>query len=115
TRGQRKALVAAYLIGERGTVWHAIVLGIVTTLTHTGIVLIIAAVLFFLPENMSAGAKEMLHAGLGLAMGLLVAVLGVWLLLQRLAGRADHFHIGGGQHHPHPHHHSHGLRPSTEP
>ena len=31
-------------------------------------------------------------------MGLLVMCMGVWLLLQRLAGRADHIHVGGGHH-----------------
>src|SRR5262249_53837114 len=35
TPGHGKTLVAAYLIGQRGTVWHACVLGLVTTLTHT--------------------------------------------------------------------------------
>jgi len=102
TPGHGKTLVAAYLIGERGTVWHAFVLGLVTTLTHTGIVLIIAAVLFFVPLD-----KDLVQTGLGLALGLLVASLGVWLLLQRLAGKADHFHFGAGHHHHHSHDHSH--------
>ena len=42
TPGHGKTLVAAYLIGQRGTVWHAVVLGIVTTVTHTGAVLLLA-------------------------------------------------------------------------
>lgn len=101
TPGHGKTLVAAYLVGERGTIWHAITLGSVTTLTHTGIVLIIAAVLFFLPESARRGCETWLQHGLGLAMGLLVTGMGFWLLLQRLAGRADHFHVGGGHHHHH--------------
>ncbi len=99
TPGHGKTLVAAYLVGQRGTIGHAIVLGLITTLTHTGIVLLIALVLFFLPE--SAGARPVVQEGLGLIMGLLVAGFGLWLLLQRLAGRADHFHLGGGHHHHH--------------
>src|SRR5205823_6555009 len=43
TPGHGKTLVAAYLVGEHGTALHAIVLGLVTTLTHTGSVLILAA------------------------------------------------------------------------
>lgn len=104
TPGHGKTLVAAYLVGQRGTVWHAVALGTVTTLTHTGIVLVIAAVLFVLPIELRAGCEAWLHHGLGLVMGLLVTGMGFWLLLQRLAGRADHFHVGGGHHH----HHDHG-------
>jgi ABC-type nickel/cobalt efflux system permease component RcnA len=33
---------------------------------------------------------------LNLVGGLLIAGLGVWLLMQRLTGRADHVHVGGG-------------------
>src|SRR5262249_47032905 len=36
TPGHGKTLAAAYLIGERGTVRHAVLLAVVTTLTHTG-------------------------------------------------------------------------------
>jgi len=42
--GARKTLVAAYLVGERGTIRHACVLGLSTTLAHTGSVIGIAVV-----------------------------------------------------------------------
>src|SRR5262249_35174560 len=48
-----------------------------------------------------------LQTGLGLVMGLIVAGLGIWLLLQRLGGRADHIHLSGGHHHHHHHRHGH--------
>ena len=99
TPGHGKTLVAAYLVGQRGTVGHALVLGIVTTLTHTGVVMLIAGILFFLPDSGRASFGQAIQNGLGLAMGLLVVCMGVWLLLQRLSGRADHFHVGGGHHH----------------
>ena len=35
TPGHGKALVAAYLAGSRGTVWDAVYLGTVVTITHT--------------------------------------------------------------------------------
>ncbi len=110
TPGHGKTLVAAYLVGQRGTVWHALVLGLVTTLTHTGGVLILAVVLqLFFSGEMSAETQRNVQKGLGLVMGLLVAGLGFWLLLQRLSGGADHIHIGGGHHHHHhgPGHHQH--------
>jgi ABC-type nickel/cobalt efflux system permease component RcnA len=104
TPGHGKTLVAAYLVGEHGTTAHALVLGLVTTLTHTGVVFAIALGLLFVGEE----TRRQVQAGLGLAMGLLVASLGVWLFLRRLAGRADHIHIGGhGHHHHHGHHHDH--------
>src|SRR5207247_2429020 len=40
TPGHGKTLVAAYLVGQRGTVGHAVLLGVVTALTHTGAVLL---------------------------------------------------------------------------
>src|SRR5204862_5021350 len=79
TPGHGKTLVAAYLVGEHGTVWHAVVLGLVTTLTHTGMVLILAVALrLFFPQGMSESARRDLHMTLGLAGGLIIAGLGFW-------------------------------------
>jgi nickel/cobalt transporter (NicO) family protein len=108
TPGHGKTLVAAYLVGERGTFGHALVLGLVTTLTHTGAVLLLAALLlFFFPH----AVPRDIQLSLGLVGGLLVAGMGVWLSLRRLAGGADHFHLGGHGHHdradPHQVDHNH--------
>ncbi|MBI2806429.1 MAG: hypothetical protein HYX68_15725 [Planctomycetes bacterium] len=107
TPGHGKTLVAAYLVGERGTVWHAVYLGLVTTLTHTGVVMLLAVILTFLPNDMQRTFQAWIQNGLGLVMGLIVTGMGFWLLLQRLAGRADHIHLDGGDHHHHGHHHHH--------
>jgi ABC-type nickel/cobalt efflux system permease component RcnA len=106
TPGHGKTLVAAYLVGERGTVWHAILLGVATTLTHTGVVLVLAAALRFAPP----AALDPIQGGLGLVGGLAIVAVGFWLLLRRLSGRADHVHLGGHGHHHggHHHHHDHG-------
>ncbi len=115
TPGHGKTLVAAYLVGENGTVWHAVVLGLVTTFTHTAVVLVAAIVLVILyPTGVPAGARANVQTTLQLVMGLLVVCLGVWLLLRRLSGRADHIHLGGSHHHHHHdghhhHHHHHGA------
>jgi len=112
TPGHGKTLVAAYLVGERGTLTHAVLLGVVTALTHTGAILLVAAVLPLVLPDMSTKAMTQL---LGFIGGLLIAALGFWLLQRRLAGQADHFHIGGGHHHHHGHDHDHHHLPDDRP
>ncbi len=113
TPGHGKTLVAAYLVGERGTLWHALLLGLVTTLTHTSVVIVLAVLLLFFPE----ANPDKVQSALGLVGGLLIAGLGFWLLLRRLTGQADHIHIGGGHHHHHHgpgHHHHHVHLPTAD-
>jgi nickel/cobalt exporter len=101
TPGHGKTLVAAYLVAERGTVWHAVLLGIVTTLSHTGVVIVLA---FLVGKYFSA---ESLESGLQLGGGILVVGLGFWLFLKRLSGGPDHVHLFGDSHHHHDHSHAH--------
>ena len=109
TPGHGKTLVAAYLVGERGTIQHALVLGLVTTIAHTGSVLIVAIVLQQVYGDRVPAVTEAILKLLG---GLLIFVVGLWLLLQRVRGRADHIHLFGDHHHHHGehHHHHHGDR-----
>jgi ABC-type nickel/cobalt efflux system permease component RcnA len=90
TPGHGKTMVAAYLVGEKGTVWHALVLGITTTITHTASVLLVALALPWLFPSMPRASVQVV---LSLVGGILVLGLGLWLLMQRLAGRADHVHL----------------------
>jgi ABC-type nickel/cobalt efflux system permease component RcnA len=110
--GHGKTMVAAYLIGEQGTPRHALILGLIVTLTHTSTAFIVALLLrFALPET----AAPTVRAVLGIGGGAIVAFIGLWLLMQRLSGRSDHVHIGGSHSHSHGdeggHVHSHGLTP----
>jgi ABC-type nickel/cobalt efflux system permease component RcnA len=93
TPGHGKTLVAAYLVGRRGTVWHALVLGLTTTLTHTGSVLALAVlgVLFKVGADVASVVLE-------LGGGLVITGMGLWLFMQRLTGRADHVHLGSDHH-----------------
>ncbi len=88
TPGHGKTMVAAYLVGRRGTVWHALALGVTTTLAHTGSVLMLALLLALF--QVGAGVAAII---LNLGGGLLITGLGVWLLMQRSTGRADHIHL----------------------
>ena len=110
TPGHGKTLVAAYLVGERGTFGHAVLLGLVVTLTHTSSVLLLAALLYFVPGVSLRAAHSVLVFG----GGLLIAALGFWLLLRRLAGQVDHVHLIGGHHHHH-HGHDHQHLPPDRP
>jgi ABC-type nickel/cobalt efflux system permease component RcnA len=96
TPGHGKTLVAAYLVGERGTVWHALALGLTTTVTHTGAVIVLAVgLLWWFPNAIPSQVQFVL----GFAGGILIAGLGLWLLLKRLTGGVDHFHGPGGHSH----------------
>ena len=108
TPGHGKTLVAAYLVGERGTVRHALVLGLVTTISHTGSVILVAIILRTVYGERVPALTE---AVLKLLGGLLIFAVGVWLFLQRVRGRADHVHLFAGHDHHHgdghDHHHGH--------
>jgi len=81
--GHGKTVVAAYLVGSRGTVRHAFALGFTVTATHTSMVYLlgfitIAASAFIVPER--------LYLYLGMASGISVIAMGVWLFASRLRG-----------------------------
>jgi nickel/cobalt exporter len=104
TPGHGKAIVAAYLVGTRGTARHAALLGLIVTVTHTigvfalGLVTL-ALSQFFVPDA--------LYPWLNLASALLVVGVGVTVLRARVAHvRA---HRAGHEHHHHDHDHNHGY------
>src|SRR5262249_32745146 len=102
--GHGKTMVAAYLIGEQGTPKHAIVLGLIVTLTHTSAAFAVALLLKFALQDTP---PQTVQSVLGFGGGILVTFIGLWLLMQRLAGRSDHMHLGSHSH-GHGHSHSHG-------
>jgi ABC-type nickel/cobalt efflux system permease component RcnA len=80
TPGHGKTMVAAYLVGERGTLRHAVGLGLTTSLTHTSSVLLVALWIKIIGPTFEGH----IHSGFALASGLLVAGLGACLLVVRL-------------------------------
>jgi nickel/cobalt transporter (NicO) family protein len=91
--GHGKTVMAAYLVGLRGTVRQAATIGAIVTVTHTAGVLLLGLVL----STSRAVASERVYPWLGLGSGLLLAAVGVGLLVRARPGR-----------HAHPHPHSHG-------
>ncbi len=106
--GHGKTIVAAYLVGSRGTPRHALFLGLVTTATHTiGVFalggLTLYASSWFLPER--------IYPWLGMLSGVMVVLVGASLLRSRLriargsTALHDHDHSHDEQH---IHEHAHG-------
>jgi nickel/cobalt transporter (NicO) family protein len=101
--GHGKSIVAAYLIGQRGTVRHAAYLGGIVTVTHTAGVFALGAVTLLLSELI---VPEDLYPWLNLVAALMVVGIGLAVLRARLAHRRAHAH---GRHHQHGHDHHHDL------
>lgn len=78
--GHGKAVAAAYLVGDRGRVRDAVVLGAVVALMHTGSVLALGLALWSATSRPDAAR---LTDALQLVTGLLFAGLGAWLLHRR--------------------------------
>ncbi len=100
TPGHGKAMVAAYLVGSRGKVKDAILLGGVVTFTHTVGVVALGLILLLISNFV---VPRSLTPILELASGLLVIVLGAYLLVRRWRETRT-VPANAHQHaHPHPH------------
>jgi nickel/cobalt transporter (NicO) family protein len=89
--GHGKTVVAAYLVGARGTARHAAFLGLTVTLTHTAGVFALGLVTLYLSHFI---LPEDLYPWLSVASGLLVVAIGITLAWSRLRTRpaGDHTH-----------------------
>ena len=101
--GHGKTLVAAYLIGSRSTPWHAFLLGIIVTVTHTLAVFALGLVALL---SSSYVLPETLYPWLAIGSGVLILAMGTWQFARRLARLS----ISGNQIEPHGH--SHAPSPS---
>jgi ABC-type nickel/cobalt efflux system permease component RcnA len=79
--GHGKTVVAAYLVGSRGTTKHALFLGLTVTLTHTSSVFALGLVVLYLSDYI---LPEQLYPWLSFASGASIAVLGLVLLGSRI-------------------------------
>ena len=104
--GHGKTMVAAYLVGSRGTPRHAVTLGLVVTITHTigvfalGFALLVAS-RYILPEK--------LYPALSALSGLLIFGVGLWLFMSRYQGLG----LQGSHDHGHSHSHLHAHDGNT--
>jgi ABC-type nickel/cobalt efflux system permease component RcnA len=105
--GHGKSIVAAYLVGARGTPRHAVLLGMTVTVTHTigvfalGLVTLSLSA-FIVPSD--------LYPWLNLVSALLIVGVGLSVLRWRIREwRRPAAHVRG-HHHDHHHTHAHGDR-----
>ena len=109
TPGHGKTVVAAYLVGSRGTVRHALFLGLTTTITHTAGVFTLGLITLFAARYI---LPETLFPWLSLISGLLVVSIGfslAWGRLRSAVGRTSSSHDHAYDHDAgHLHDHSFG-------
>ena len=107
TPGHGKTLMAAYLVGTRGTALHAVGLGLAVTVSHTLGILVLAALV--------VGAQGLLPPdvvvrGAPVVAAVTIVAIGGWMLLaelrRRLATRSTAT-IHGDHDHDHEHDHDH--------
>jgi len=94
--GHGKTIVAAYLVGRRGTPWQAAALGGIVTATHTIGVFALGLVTLALSQFI---VPETLYPWLNLVSGVLVVAIGITVFRSRLRHRRAHTH--GHDHHHH--------------
>src|ERR1035438_8731179 len=90
TPGHGKTIVAAYLVGSRGTLKQAAFLGAMVTFTHTIVVFVLGVATLFLFKYI---VPEKITEILGAISGLSIAIIGGWMLFKRIRARlAAHSH-----------------------
>ncbi|HEX8457511.1 MAG TPA: hypothetical protein VF656_09455 [Pyrinomonadaceae bacterium] len=90
--GHGKTVVAAYLVGSRGTARHAAFLGLTVTVTHTAGVFALGIVTLFAAQYV---VPERLYPVLSFVSGAIVVAIGVSLLVRRIGaayGYVEHAH-----------------------
>jgi ABC-type nickel/cobalt efflux system permease component RcnA len=94
--GHGKTIVAAYLVGSRGTPTHAVLLGIIVTAAHTTGVYLLGAVTLYASRFI---VPERLYPWLGVTSGLMIATLASFMLVRALTvEEPEHDHVSGRAH-----------------
>ena len=99
--GHGKTIVAAYLIGTRGTLRHALFLGGMVTVTHTVSVFAVGLTTLYLSQYVM---PQTIMPVLGAISGIAIVWIGASLLIHRLQharGAAHHHHHHGAGSHTH--------------
>jgi len=109
--GHGKTVMAAYLVGRRGSARQAALIGVTVTATHTAGVLVLGVVL----SAVTTLAPEDLYPWLALASGLLLVAIGAGLLRSAVRLRSSgevRSLVTAGVGHSHPDRHTHDHPPA---
>ena len=98
TPGHGKAMVAAYLVGTRGTPRHAVLLGGTVTVAHTAGVFALGFVTLALSAFV---VPEQLYPWLTFVSGVLVVLVGASVLRRRVRSTGHGHHDHADDHHDH--------------
>jgi ABC-type nickel/cobalt efflux system permease component RcnA len=115
--GHGKTIVAAYLVGARGTARHAFLLGGIVTASHTIGVFLLGFITLYLSKYI---VPERLYPWLGLLSGLGIVIIGFSLFRKRWQAMGEdhtdhhppHPHAADHHHHGHDHGHDHPHAPT---
>jgi len=102
--GHGKTIVAAYLVGSRGNMKHAALLGATVTFTHTLSVFLLGIGTLLLSSYI---VPEKIIPVLGVLSGVSIVLIGGWLFYKRLRAyqhELAHQHAHADGHHHHHHH-----------
>ena len=104
--GHGKTIVAAYLVGSRGNMKHAALLGATVTFTHTISVFLLGLGTLLLSSYI---VPDKIIPILGVLSGISIVLIGGWLLYQRWRAfvHARAHALGHHHHHDHGHNHDH--------
>jgi len=110
--GHAKSISAAFLIGNKGTIKDAVILGLSVTASHIG-----AVVALGITAEIAAATirRDKVIWWMELISALMIIGLGLFVFIRHLMALAggpevkhDHVHLFGGHHHHHDHDHGHG-------
>lgn len=94
--GHGKSLASAYLVGGRHTRTDALILGVATTMSHTSVVLVLAAASLWLKAWL---LPDQLERGIAVTGALILIGLGAWTVVDGIRGiRHGHSHAHGHSH-----------------
>jgi nickel/cobalt exporter len=124
TPGHGKTLMAAYLVGTRGTALHAVGLGLAVTVSHTLGILVLAAIIVGAQGLLSPDAVQRVAP---VVAAVTILGIGGWMLAREIRRRLglaqpvapvhghDHHHEHSHDHEPeHADHHSHNAPSELE-
>lgn len=98
--GHGKAMVGAFLVGTRGRIRDAFIIGGTVAFTHVASVLLLGLVILYFSEKVD---MRLLQPWIGAASGCLIFLIGYWILVRQAI-------TAGHNHHGHDHDHTTSQR-----